>query len=998
MPTPIPSQQKPDLDRHNPGNTHWSNDTFAGRNNHAGSGDYSQSNTAQDLQSRENSGSGSSSRSNASSTGATGSDYANSVRGQEGAPGSNWSDNNWFNKVVPPDSKLSEPKSRFAKARSAIFSKKGGPMGILGAILLGGGSMLSFFGGPSLLLLHIKENLTNHWNSQNTSFERRANKVMFKRIQNTATDGLCSVVNVRCRYNRVSNRLLKQFEKNNVEALDKEGNVVKASDGFDAKKSTIGEKIENLRVTYPNGTQETISAKDFKKLYYEKPELRAIMHRAYAPRWVAFFDKVFNNGVIKKFSLTKKNKLAGAKSEKEVRESIDKNTKGKEMNGKYEAKENDDEGKEKVTEDTDVGKAAKEAVSEGAEGATKSISKEAAANIIKNGVGKTGNIVAMIAGGLCMVQDRAQSISKTIRLIQMTQVISYAMMFFTMADNIKAGSTDYMAVAVLGTILTTVLVNKSGNVTKKAATDGMGLKYGLMKEIAPTGTSNWTEYVPGGGWARKMSGVANALGSNISALKTSCKLINSTGGQLLMSVAGGWTSVVGELVSNLAAPVISAVFAPILSKLINSMAGTLVSSATVGEDAGDALTSGAVNMFSEAAAAGGNGMLNVDQTIAYERETARLNLAYAAEQRTEHSPFDATSPYTFMGSLYSSFIPYMGSFSNLSSFVHNLVALPKNIVPAFFGNKVSANTETDRMKKIWQACDDPNIPKDVAAGPFCNISYGALNLDKDPDEVAQSLAGQYNEETGEATGGTLKEWQEKCGKGTDGENGVDTDYCKFDSEEKVNAALFTIDQRVVDTMDNEPIDDGGSNSQGQQSQGGSLPSGDAKSLAQQILDNPNITVADYGWNSGETTPKSQIENTAKGQPAIPDSVPTQYSRNVDPQILQVILLIGQKHKITVSSLMRTQMTAGGYSQHPRGRAVDLSPIGSCGDGAGEECAQAVQELINANALPQGGGIGQSTCGGARGALNNAITQKGWQSFDDSCNHLHIDLGQGNAAS
>ena len=227
----------------------------------------------------------------------------------------------------------------------------------------------------------------------------------------------------------------------------------------------------------------------------------------------------------------------------------------------------------------------------------------------------------------------------------------------------------------------------------------MGLKYGLMKEIAPTGTSNWTEYVPGGGWARKMSGVANALGANISALKTSCTAINSTGGQLLMSVVGGWTSVVGELVSNLAAPVISAVLAPILSKLINSMAGTLVSSATVGEDAGDALTSGAVNMFSEAAAAGGNGMLNVDQTIAYERETARLNLAYAAEQRVERSPFDATSPYTFMGSLYSSFIPYMGSFSNLSSFVHNLVSLPKNIVPAFFGNKVSANTETDRMKK-----------------------------------------------------------------------------------------------------------------------------------------------------------------------------------------------------------------------------------------------------------------------------------------------------------
>ena len=797
MPTPIPSQQKPDLDRRNPGNTHWSNDTFAGRNNHAGSGDHSQSNTAQDLQSRENSGSGSSAHSNTSGTGATGNDYANSVRGQEGAPGGGWNTN-----VSPVNNQSSEPKSRFAKARSAIFSKKGGPMGILSAILLGGGSMLSFFGGPSLLLIHIKENLTNHWNSQNTSFERRANKVMFNRIQSKATSGICSVVNVRCRYSRLSNRLLKQFEKNGIQALDKDGNVIEKKTGL------IGERPDKLRITLKNGEVLEVSAKDFKELYYKRADVRAVVHRGYAPRWVAFFDKVHVN-VAKKFKFGKQDRLSGAKDKKDIENKIDKTVQGKEIEGKYKGEDSDEEGKTTTTEEKDVGgKAAKEAAGEGTEGVTKSVSKEAATNIIKNGVGKTGNIVAMLAGGICMVQNGAGSISKTIRLIQMTQVITYTMMFFNVADHLKAGSNEALAMSVLGGILTTVLVNKTTNaVTKKAATDGFGMKYTLFKEMKSSDTSNWTQYVPGGGWGRKMSSLANAFGANVGIIKSSCKLVDSNAGQIVLSAVGGWTSVVGELVSNLAAPVISAVMAPILSKLINTMAGTLVDSTTVGEDAGDALASGTVHIFAESAAAGGNGMLNVDQTLAYEQETAHLNLAYAAEQRLEHSPFDARTPYTFMGSIYNSFIPYMGSFASFGSFVNNLVTLPKHILPAFFGSKASAAEDKERLTKIWQACDDPNISKDVAAGPFCNISYGVPteHLDKEPEAVADSLAGQYDETSGEPTGGTLKEWKEKCGKGTDGENGVDTEYCKFDSEEKINSAIFLIDQRVVNTMDNDPV-------------------------------------------------------------------------------------------------------------------------------------------------------------------------------------------------
>ena len=181
MPTPIPSQQKPDLDRHNPGNTHWSNDTFAGRNNHAGSGDHSQSSTAQDLQSRENSGSSSSAHNNTSSTGATGSDYANSVRGQEGAPGGGWNTN-----VSPVNTAASSKStSLFGKVRGTITGARNKPLITLAIMMFGGGSFLAMTPAnfASLSLSHWLQNSVIKWDSQSTSFEKRAHKIMYQRIE-----------------------------------------------------------------------------------------------------------------------------------------------------------------------------------------------------------------------------------------------------------------------------------------------------------------------------------------------------------------------------------------------------------------------------------------------------------------------------------------------------------------------------------------------------------------------------------------------------------------------------------------------------------------------------------------------------------------------------------------------------------------------------------------------------------------------------------------------
>lgn len=894
-----------------------------------------------------------------------------SIEYAEQYPKSNWT------------TKVNTGSSQSALNKFGKVYKKNGPIGLISVLLLGGGGLLGIIGTPSLLLIHIKEVITEKWNSQATSFEVRSNKILTNKLKDTATTGVCSgAISVHCRYSRVSNRMLKQFEKAGIEALDANGNTIKQT-------STFGEKPSQLRYIDADGKPQILKANNFSKEIRSNAYLRAAFHKAYAPRWVAFSDKVFSS-VMSKFKLTKANRLAGATKQEDALDKL--NSAVASDGAKTTLNDVDEDGKSKPTTDSvdDPAETAKKAA-KGSGTASKTITKEAAEGFIKNGIdGTKGGIVAMAVGGLCMVQGGSSGISTALRLIQVAQLINYAMVFFTAADNLKAGSNESLPAETLGNKLTAVTKDSSGNITKKAATDGFGMGLALRGDTINSSTSSWTNYVPGGGWSKSLSSLSKITGGDVPAIKKACKTVNGTAGQIVMGIAGGWTGIITAAAGFLLADGVTSLLSPFIEKMMNSMAGTLVSSDTSGEDAGDAIASGAFHLFSETAAAGGNGMLSVDQTMAYNQVTKDIQLAYAEEDRLNLSPFDISSKNTFMGSIYSSLVTYTSNISSVGDFFGSLLSINKSILANISGSSTYAAENS--LAKSWSMCDDENISgKGVAAGPFCNVSYGVPTqyLDKDPEDVLAALAGQFDETTGEPTSGGLKEWVEKCSSGT-GEEGIEIDACKIDSEEKANYALYMIDKRVLSTMD----EDQATTNPSTQSDSGSAITGDVKSLAQQILDNPNITLSGGSWNSGSTTPKSQIEATASGQSAIPSVVTTSYSRDLDPRILKVILTVAQKHKITVTSLIRTQMTAGGYSKHPYGKAVDLSPIGSCNTGASSECIQAINEIMDANILPAGGGFGQTSCSTERSALAAAINAKGLTSFDDTCNHLHIDLGDG----
>jgi hypothetical protein len=173
---------------------------------------------------------------------------------------------------------------------------------------------------------------------------------------------------------------------------------------------------------------------------------------------------------------------------------------------------------------------------------------------------------------------------------------------------------------------------------------------------------------------------------------------------------------------------------------------------------------------------------------------------------------------------------------------------------------------------------------------------------------------------------------------------------------------------------------------------GNIPTGTTQQLAQQILNNGNITFQ----TPDERTAMEHIAATGKavrcGAPAI------------SPKLLGVLLAAAAKYKIVVGVLVDGGL-GGGHDcdggQHPLGKAADLNGVNSLdgADGTGRFITQAnynssailkqfYTDMGNLLGQAGGGGMGQFPCFAAsnRPAKNDNVNY-----FPDECNHLHVDV-------
>ena len=124
--------------------------------------------------------------------------------------------------------------------------KKRGPIAAIAGILGLGGGIMGIFLSPATMLQNIMESLT--WKNDSASIvkEVRMKKVMNKMIDAGDDAGICKSKKIRCKTGRLSNRALKKFKKSGLVPVDANGKEMDVKGRGYPEKNPTHWKIEGV--------------------------------------------------------------------------------------------------------------------------------------------------------------------------------------------------------------------------------------------------------------------------------------------------------------------------------------------------------------------------------------------------------------------------------------------------------------------------------------------------------------------------------------------------------------------------------------------------------------------------------------------------------------------------------------------------------------------------------------------------------------------------------
>lgn len=209
----------------------------------------------------------------------------------------------------------------------------------------------------------------------------------------------------------------------------------------------------------------------------------------------------------------------------------------------------------------------------------------------------------------------------------------------------------------------------------------------------------------------------------------------------------------------------------------------------------------------------------------------------------------------------------------------------------------------------------------------------------------------------------------------------------------------SLDTAITETGECNP--DVGSNSDSTDNTGsspGTLASGEVKELALQTANHPNITWLNGAGDNLLAISRGEALRTFAGEPWVPDKL-----------LLQGIIYVADRYKITINNLgasdrQLTEFISQGYL-HPAGKAVDLNAATPIEGGTTTTFSFASSEQDITYGVtkawmeavkqvdPSKGAVGQKGCGGWFDIASKGIA--GYHG-GDSCNHLHLSLGNASA--
>lgn len=714
-------------------------------------------------------------------------------------------------------------------------------------LLIGGIFGLSFV-TPGLLLIHMKETVTDRLNTQLASMDMRTEKVLVKKLSGQATSGFCtSKVTIRCKLTSFSDKQVKNLERAGIKVVS-EGDT------------TITGRVKPTALEF-NG--KTLTGANLAREMRADGRLGAALNRGYNPKLAGFADKIWGK-FADIFDISKAPIFDGSvatdeeRDEKIKKQSVEgRDTGGSSLFREGENGEWRNDLGEVVDEDEAIRRNEAHSAQLGA-GEIEGQLREGAGEVSESGNKASSSIVSEadevlkaashdisltrvtgffslwgVADATCSVYGGIQAVAygaKTIRAFQMGQ---YAMNFLTMADMMKAGDASPEDVAYFADILTKTVnkevwnekTNQFETVTTKAATDSFGYKYAAYGDVGPPSASA-TQFLAGGGLGGELSNVSNDVLNIVpggkEALDKTCDVVRNpfvqtTGvvaGIALMLVPGAGQAFAGwktglQVGVGLTLSAATIVLPNLLDDLV---AGVLIDDSVFGELAGDAFVSGSGVIMSGVAGFGGNAPLHPDQAVAYMGTQNEVIARYSEQERLDSSPLDGSNPHTFMGKIVGQLLPLTSKKDSIIGYASAAASVATRSFSSIIAPSTKALSAEDYM-----VCQDYDYQElKLATDPFCNPIRGIPPeyLDIDPLDIVEELdnKGHIDSDSGEPKSADYKKFIKNCIDRTEpfGENGEGDssgEECFIDGDaaqikERVYFYLYHIDRRVIDGMEN----------------------------------------------------------------------------------------------------------------------------------------------------------------------------------------------------
>ena len=598
--------------------------------------------------------------------------------------------------------------------------KKRGPIAAIVGILGLGGGIMGIFLSPATMLQNIMENFTWKNDSASIAKESRMKKVMNKMIGASDDAGICKSKKIRCKTGRLSNRALKKFKKSGLIPVDADGKEMDIKGRGYPDKNPTHWKVEGLNDGKPiesSKLKDELLKKENRKIaskVYGRTGLFKMRFHAWTGKHIS---KLYDKFKLKRNSaISKIDKKLGIKEKKE---------KFKEKLPGF----NDDK-----------------AISGINERVTKSTEKL-----------KKGGLVYVAAAGICLALKLPNIIASGVAAIQLVPLLGLVMdVILSPGSQAKASGLDsngsgfsQETMETIGTMLTERGKMKGSDNTEGSALDSPYLLSAMGVNNNKPGIAK--NYIPG--YSVATNPIVRTLNSAEEASEPVCNYILSPVAMYTSQIVDTAIDAAGAAsfgLTSLAKWIAKKTLATVTTELLKYAVGDtvkrvlkelavnmLTSNNAQYKDLGDALGVGAAAFFS----AGSMGQMLPGLKMSQLAEFNGIQIANEEFQKemdiASLSPFDTSSKYTFLGSIFHNMGNMMianGTYSKTPvAMLSNILRLPSMALSYSSTAKAASGMYSDKYcgyaKDFYMGSGSSEDPAVNMAGlPCTGITNSQANM------------------------------------------------------------------------------------------------------------------------------------------------------------------------------------------------------------------------------------------------------------------------------